>query len=127
MYNVKSLDANEFIDNEEVLASLEEARQKVKDKKEIERILAKARECKGLTHREIAVLLEIEDEEILEEMYKIAKEIKEKIYGKRVVLFAPLYLSNYCVNNCKYCGYKCSNKIARHQLSQEELREEVRL
>ncbi|NLW23810.1 MAG: [FeFe] hydrogenase H-cluster radical SAM maturase HydG, partial [Clostridia bacterium] len=126
MYNVKSLDANEFIDNEEVLASLEEARQKVKDKKEIERILAKARECKGLTHREIAVLLEIEDEEILEEMYKIAKEIKEKIYGKRVVLFAPLYLSNYCVNNCKYCGYKCSNKIARHQLSQEELREEVR-
>lgn len=88
--------------------------------------MAKARECKGLTHREIAVLLEIEDEEILEEMYKIAKEIKEKIYGKRVVLFAPLYLSNYCVNNCKYCGYKCSNKIARHQLSQEELREEVR-
>lgn len=88
--------------------------------------MAKARECKGLTHREIAVLLEIEDEEILEEMYKIAKEIKKKIYGKRVVLFAPLYLSNYCVNNCKYCGYKCSNKIARHQLSQEELREEVR-
>ena len=88
--------------------------------------MAKARECKGLTHREIAVLLEIINEEILEEMYKIAKEIKEKIYGKRVVLFAPLYLSNYCVNNCKYCGYKCSNKIARHQLSQEELREEVR-
>ena len=60
------------------------------------------------------------------EMYKIAREIKEKIYGKRIVLFAPLYLSNYCVNNCKYCGYKCSNKIARHQLSQEEVREEVR-
>src|SRR5690554_2023430 len=126
MYNVKSMDSNEFIDNGEVLASIAEAKKLAQDKDEIAKILAKAREYKGLSHREAAVLLEVENEEILEEMYKIAKEVKEKIYGKRIVLFAPLYLSSYCVNNCKYCGYKCSNKIGRHQLSQEELREEIR-
>lgn len=126
MYNVKSMDANEFISDEEVLASIEEGKKLAQNKDVINKLLAKARDCKGLTHREVAVLLEVDDDETLEEMYKIAREIKEKIYGKRIVLFAPLYLSNYCVNNCKYCGYKCSNKIARHQLSQEEVREEVR-
>ncbi|NLT95496.1 MAG: [FeFe] hydrogenase H-cluster radical SAM maturase HydG [Clostridia bacterium] len=126
MYNVKSLDANEFIDDGEVLASIEEGRKLAKKKDIVYGLLTKARDCKGLTHREVAVLLEVDDDEILEEMFKIAKEVKEKIYGKRIVLFAPLYLSNYCVNNCKYCGYKCSNKISRHQLTQEELREEVR-
>ncbi|MEN6325927.1 MAG: [FeFe] hydrogenase H-cluster radical SAM maturase HydG, partial [Syntrophomonas sp.] len=75
---------------------------------------------------EAAVLLEVDDDETLEKMYKIAKEVKEEIYGKRIVMFAPLYLSSYCVNNCKYCGYKCANKIGRHQLSQDELREEIR-
>jgi 2-iminoacetate synthase len=126
MYNVKSMDANEFIDDAEILDSIEEAKKKVKSRAEIERILTKVREYKGLSHREAAVLLEVEDEEILARMYKIAKEVKEKIYGKRIVMFAPLYLSNYCVNNCKYCGYKCQNNIGRHQLTQEEVREEVR-
>jgi 2-iminoacetate synthase len=126
MYNVKSMDANEFIDDGEVLESISEAKKLVQDKSEIERILNKARQYKGLTHREAAVLLEVDDDETLEKMFKTAKEVKEEIYGKRIVLFAPLYLSNYCVNDCKYCGYKCSNKIGRHQLSQEELREEVR-
>ena len=126
MYNVKSMDSNEFIDDGEVLSSINEAKKFVNDKDEINRILAKASEYKGLSHREAAVLLEVDDDEILEKMYKIAKEVKEKIYGKRIVLFAPLYLSSYCINNCKYCGYKCTNKIGRHQLTQEELREEIK-
>lgn len=126
MYDENSMDANEFIDDGEVLSSIDEAKKLVQDNAAIDNILAKAREYKGLTHREAAVLLEVDDNEILEKMYKIAKEVKEKIYGTRIVMFAPLYLSSYCVNNCQYCGYKCSNKIGRHQLSQEELREEVR-
>jgi len=126
MYNVKSLDANEFIDDGEILDSISEAKKLSKNKAEIDRILEKARQYKGLTHREAAVLLEVDDDETLEKMYKVAREVKEEIYGKRIVLFAPLYLSNYCVNNCKYCGYKCSNKIARRKLTQDELREEVR-
>lgn len=126
MYNIKSLDSNEFINDGEVLSSIEEAKKIVKSKSEINRILEKAKKSKGLSHREAAVLLEVDDDEVLSDIYKIAKEIKEKIYGKRIVLFAPLYLSNYCVNNCKYCGLKCSNNIGRHQLSQEELREEIR-
>lgn len=126
MYNVKSMDANEFIDDGEILASIAEAKKLVNDQAEIDRILAKVREYKGLTHREAAVLLEVEDEETLAKMYKIAKEVKEKIYGKRIVMFAPLYLSSYCVNNCKYCGYRCQNDIGRHQLTQDELRDEVR-
>jgi len=126
MYNLKSLDANEFIDDGEVLSSIEEAKKLAKNPAEIDKILNKASTCKGLTHREAAVLLEVDDDETLEKIYKLAKEIKEKIYGKRIVIFAPLYLSNYCVNNCKYCGYKCSNEIVRRKLTQEELREEVR-
>ncbi|MBN2753257.1 MAG: [FeFe] hydrogenase H-cluster radical SAM maturase HydG [Candidatus Goldbacteria bacterium] len=125
MYNPKSKDANEFIDNNEVMESLEEAKKLVKDSGCISQILEKAETCKGLTHREAAVLLEVDDDETLEKMYKSAKKIKEKIYGNRIVLFAPLYLSNYCVNNCKYCGYKCTNKIDRLQLSQQQLREEI--
>lgn len=126
MYNVKSMDSNEFIDDGEVLNSIDDAKKLAKNKAEIDRILNKAKECKGLTHREVAALLEIDDDDTLEKMYKIAREVKEKIYGTRIVLFAPLYLSSYCVNNCKYCGYKCANKIGRHQLSQEELRAEIR-
>jgi 2-iminoacetate synthase len=126
MYNAKSMDANEFIDDGEILISIDEAKKLAKDETEIDRILAKAREYKGLSHREAAVLLEVDNDDTLEKMYKIAKEVKEKIYGKRIVLFAPLYLSSYCVNNCKYCGYKCTNKIGRHQLTQDELRAEIR-
>ena len=126
MYNIKSMDANEFIDDGEILASIAAARKLVNDQAEIDRILAKVRDYKGLTHREAAVLLEVEDDETLAKMYKIAKEVKERIYGKRIVMFAPLYLSSYCVNNCKYCGYRCQNDIGRHQLTQDELRDEVR-
>jgi 2-iminoacetate synthase len=126
MYNPKSADANEFIDDGEVLASIETAKTDVRDPAVVDRILAKAATCKGLSHREAAVLLAIDDDATLERMYQQARKIKETIYGKRIVLFAPLYLSNYCVNNCKYCGYRCANPIGRHQLTQEELRAEIR-
>ncbi|PYG89861.1 2-iminoacetate synthase [Ruminiclostridium sufflavum DSM 19573] len=126
MYNIKSMDSNEFIDNEEILESINEAKKLSQSREEITRILSKARQYKGLTHREAAVLLEIDDDETLEQMYRTAKNIKEEIYGKRIVIFAPLYLSNFCVNNCKYCGYKCVNKIGRHKLAQDDLREEVK-
>lgn len=126
MYDVKSRDSNEFIDDAEIFESLHEGKKLAKDRKTIDMLLVKAAECKGLSHREAAVLLEVDDDETLEKMYTIAKQVKEKIYGKRIVIFAPLYLSNYCVNNCKYCGYKCSNKIVRRRLTQEELRDEVR-
>jgi 2-iminoacetate synthase len=126
MYDVKSMDANEFIDDREILESISAARALVKDRAEIEKILEKAMECRGLSHREAAVLLEIDDDETLGKMFLTARKIKEKIYGNRIVLFAPLYLSSYCVNNCKYCGYRCANKVGRHQLSQDELRKEIR-
>ncbi|MCE5300817.1 MAG: [FeFe] hydrogenase H-cluster radical SAM maturase HydG [Spirochaetia bacterium] len=126
MYNVKSMDANEFIDDAEVCESISVAKKLVKNKAEVDRILAKAAEWKGLTHREAAVLLEVEDDETLKKMYKAAKNIKERIYGNRIVLFAPLYLSNYCVNNCRYCGYRCANNIPRRRLTRDELREEIR-
>ncbi|MCL2792370.1 MAG: [FeFe] hydrogenase H-cluster radical SAM maturase HydG [Spirochaetaceae bacterium] len=126
MYNVKSMNSNEFIDHEEILSTIAAAKKLATSKSTIDRILEKAESCTGLTHREAAVLLEVTDSEILDRIYISAKKIKEKIYGKRIVIFAPLYLSNYCVNNCIYCGYKCSNKIARHQLTQEELKLEVR-
>lgn len=120
MYNVKSMDSNEFIDDGEVLTSIDEAKVLAKDQSKIDEILNKARMYKGLTHREAAVLLEIDEDETLQKLYAIAKEVKENIYGKRIVLFAPLYLSSYCVNNCKYCGYKCTNKsedISCHKMN----------
>jgi len=85
-------------------------------KEELEAIIDKAREAKGLTPREVAALIQLEDEELLEKMFTTALEIKQKIYGKRLVLFAPLYLSNHCINGCVYCGYHCSNKMNRKKI-----------
>ncbi|MBC8060325.1 MAG: [FeFe] hydrogenase H-cluster radical SAM maturase HydG [Clostridiaceae bacterium] len=120
--------ASEFIVDEEIRASMAEGTEKVKNKENVRRILDKAKTCVGLTHREAAVLLNIEDNDILEEMYKTAKAIKETIYGKRIVLFAPLYISNYCVNGCTYCGYKCSNEsFTRRKLDMDQIAEEVKV
>lgn len=120
--------ASDFIIDEEIYSSISEGEKLVKDKDYVNKILDKARRYEGLTHREAAVLLSIEDESILEEMYKVAREVKEKIYGRRIVIFAPLYVSDYCVNNCTYCGYKCSNKdFTRKKLTMEELAEEVKI
>lgn len=126
MYNPKSTIAEEFIDNEEVLASLEFAKNNKNNVQLIEKILDKAKLGKGLTHREAAVLLECEIEEKNQEIFNLAKKIKQDYYGNRIVLFAPLYLSNYCVNGCVYCPYHAKNKhIPRKKMTQEEIREEV--
>lgn len=126
MYNSRSLKAEEFICDEEINRILKEAQSKSKDKEKIKDILKKAALAKGITYKEAAILLECEDEELINEMYKVARDIKQKFYGNRIVMFAPLYLSNYCINGCRYCPYHRTNKnIRRKKLSQEEIRQEV--
>ena len=126
-YDPKSMDANAFIHHEEILASLEAAKGSSQDPAAVRAILDKAATYGGLTHREAAVLLEVQSPDILGEIFTLARRIKERIYGRRIVMFAPLYLSDYCVNRCAYCGYSCGNQIARRKLSQAELAEEVRV
>ncbi len=126
MYNVMSPKAEEFIDHQEILDSMAYAEANKNNKEVIDAILKKAAEYKGLTHREALTLLDCELEEENQRIYELAKEIKQKIYGNRIVMFAPLYLSNYCVNGCVYCPYHMKNKeIRRKKLSQEEIRQEV--
>ncbi|MBP5215113.1 MAG: [FeFe] hydrogenase H-cluster radical SAM maturase HydG [Alphaproteobacteria bacterium] len=126
LYNSKSLKADEFISHEEILESLRYAEENKDNLPLIKEILAKARLEKGLSHREASVLLACENPEINEELFALAKQIKQDYYGNRMVLFAPLYLSNYCVNSCVYCPYHVKNKhIFRKKMSQEEIRREV--
>ena len=126
MYNPKSHKAEEFICHQEVLETLEYAEKNKNNAELIDKILAKAKQKKGLTHREAAVLLDCEIEEKNKEIFDLAMEIKQDYYGNRIVLFAPLYLSNYCVNGCVYCPYHHQNKhIPRRKLTQEEIRNEV--
>jgi 2-iminoacetate synthase len=126
MYNAKSAIATEFIDNQEILDTLEYAKKNRNNHELLRQILNKAHKYKGLSHREALVLLECETEEYNREIEELAKKIKEKFYGKRIVIFAPLYLSNYCVNGCLYCPYHLKNKtILRKKLSQEEIQREV--
>lgn len=126
IYDPKSSKAEEFINHEEILESLEYATHNKGNKELIEQILNKANEAKGLTHREAALLLECEDEEIINKMFNMAENLKKRFYGNRIVMFAPLYLSNYCVNGCVYCPYHLKNKeIARKKLTQEEIKREV--
>ena len=134
VYNPKSLKAEEFINHEEIEETLEYAEKNKNNVELIDEILNKARPkkdgksvtCAGLTHREASVLLACDIPEKVEEIYKIAEEIKLAFYGNRIVLFAPLYLSNYCVNGCLYCPYHYKNKhIPRRKLTQEEVEKEV--
>ena len=126
MYNVKSLKAEEFISDEEIKETLEYAEANKNNIGLIDEIIEKAKLKKGLTHREASVLLACEIPEKLDEVYKLAQQIKKDFYGNRIVLFAPLYLSNYCVNGCVYCPYHMKNKhIARKKLTQEEIVKEV--
>lgn len=126
MYNVMSAKAEEFISDEEIKECLSYAEENKNNKELIDRILAKAREMKGISHKEALVLLDCELPEKNEEIFKLAKEIKDEFYGNRIVMFAPLYLSNYCVNGCEYCPYHAKNKhIRRVKLSQEEIVKEV--
>ncbi len=126
MYNVMSPKAEEFISHEEILESLAYAEKNKNNRKLVDEILTKARERKGLSHREAAVLLDCELEDKNQEIYALAEQIKKDFYGNRIVMFAPLYLSNYCVNGCEYCPYHVKNKhIARKKLTQEEIVKEV--
>lgn len=126
MYKIDSTQAEEFISHEEITETLEYAASNKNNRELIRSLIEKARACKGLNHRDAAVLLECDDPELLEEIFTLAREIKQKFYGNRIVMFAPLYLSNYCVNGCVYCPYHAKNKtIARKKLSQEEIRQEV--
>ena len=104
-YDVKSKNAEEFINHEEILESLDYGRDHKNDRKLIKEILEKAKKAHGLSHREAFVLLSCQEEDLNEEIFSLAKKLKEKFYGNRIVLFAPLYLSNYCVNGCLYCPY----------------------
>lgn len=126
MYNPKSSKAEEFINHEEILSTLAYADEHKHDKALITEILAKAKLEKGLSHREASVLLACDIPELNEEIFALAKKIKDDFYGDRIVLFAPLYLSNYCVNGCVYCPYHAKNKhIARKNLTQEDIKREV--
>lgn len=126
MYNAKSMKAEEFIDHQEILDTLEYAEKNKHNEELIGQILEKARNRKGLSYREAAVLLDCDMEEKNQEIYALAEQIKKDFYGNRIVMFAPLYLSNYCVNGCVYCPYHAKNKhIARKKLTQEEIRKEV--
>lgn len=126
MYNPASKKAEEFISDEEIHASLKFADENKNNRVLIDSIIEKARDLKGLTHREASLLLICEEEDLNQKIYDLAIEIKEKFYGNRIVMFAPLYLSNYCINGCTYCPYHRKNKnIRRKKLTQEEIKQEV--
>ena len=126
MYKVDSKIAEEFIDHQEILDTLDYARTHKSNRGLIESLIDKAARCKGLSHREAALLLECDQPDLTERIFRLAQEIKHKFYGNRIVMFAPLYLSNYCVNGCVYCPYHLKNKtIVRKKLTQEEIRKEV--
>ncbi len=118
--------AEEFISDEEIRDSLIYAEENKNNRDVIEQILKKASEMKGISHKEAIVLLDCEIEDLNERIYELAKNIKQEFYGNRIVMFAPLYLSNYCINGCKYCPYHLKNKhIARKKLTQDEIIKEV--
>lgn len=126
MYNPASRHAEDFINHGEILESIRFAQDNKRNREYIETLIEKAKDLKGLNHREALVLLECEEEDLNQKMYALAREIKQRFYGNRIVMFAPLYLSNYCVNGCTYCPYHAKNKqIARKKLTQEEIVREV--
>ena len=133
-YNPLSMKAEEFISHEEILETLKYADENKDNLTLINELLENARPkkndkkiiCRGLSYKEASVLLACEDEKTINKMYEVAKEIKQTFYGNRIVMFAPLYLSNYCVNGCVYCPYHIKNKnIARKKLTQDEIKAEV--
>ena len=120
IYNPQSSIAEQFISHDEIIATLDYAAAHRGDSALINDILKKAAEARGLTHREAAVLLECSDSDTIERIFSIARDIKQRIYGNRIVMFAPLYLSNHCINGCTYCPYHATNRtIARRKLTQE--------
>ncbi|MGL4853057.1 MAG: [FeFe] hydrogenase H-cluster radical SAM maturase HydG [Phocaeicola sp.] len=126
MYQAESTQASEFINHSEIEETLAYAHSQRNNRALVIKIIQKAAACKGLSHREAAVLLACEEEDLVAEMFQLANQIKQRFYGNRIVMFAPLYLSNYCINGCVYCPYHVKNKtIPRRKLSQEEIKKEV--
>ena len=126
MYNVMSPKAEEFISDEEIQECLKYAEENKNNRELIEQILEKARAMKGVSHKEAIVLLDCELDDLNEQIYQLARDIKQEFYGNRIVMFAPLYLSNYCINGCEYCPYHAKNKhMRRKKLTQEEIKQEV--
>lgn len=126
MYNPKSNKAEEFINHEEILATLKYAEENKQNRELIKSVIEKAKKNKGLSHREAVLLLDCEYDDLNEKIFALARKIKQDFYGNRIVMFAPLYLSNYCVNGCVYCPYHHQNgHIARKKLTQEEIKREV--
>ncbi|HII4500731.1 TPA: [FeFe] hydrogenase H-cluster radical SAM maturase HydG [Clostridium perfringens] len=120
--------ALDFIKDDEINSLIAKGKELVSDKELVKEIIEKSKSAEGLTPEETAILLNLEDKELIEEMFKAARQVKEKLYGKRLVVFAPLYVSNYCVNNCTYCGYKhCNDELKRKKLNKEQLIEEVKV
>lgn len=125
-YDPKSPNAEEFINDEEILETIEFGDKNSHNRSLIKEVLNEAAQVKGLDHRKAYLLLACEEEDLNEEIYKLARKIKQEIYGNRIVLFAPLYLSNYCINSCSYCPYHVKNKvIPRKILSMEDIRRET--
>jgi len=126
MYKVDSKKAEEFIDDAEIKETLAYAEANKSNRPLIGSLIEKASLCKGLTHREAAVLLDCDQPDLIQKIFRLAEDIKQRFYGNRIVMFAPLYLSNYCINGCVYCPYHAKNKsIPRKKLTQEEIRNEV--
>ncbi|WP_300260848.1 [FeFe] hydrogenase H-cluster radical SAM maturase HydG [Clostridium sp.] len=120
--------ALDFIKDYEINNLIAKGKELVSNKELVKEIIEKSKSAEGLTPEETAILLNLEDKELIEEMFKAARQVKEKLYGKRLVVFAPLYVSNYCVNNCTYCGYKhCNDELKRKKLNKEQLIEEVKV
>lgn len=119
----------DYINEDKINDFLRIGVEKAKDKQYIRTIIERARDARGLSIEEVAALINVEDDNLLEEMYSVAREIKQKIYGNRIVMFAPLYISDHCVNDCVYCGYKCSNKDdnGRKKLDKEQIVREVEI
>ena len=126
VYNPSSKRAEEFISHQEIQETLAYAWENRRNRRLIEEILKKAKERKGLSHREASVLLDCELEDCNHQIQELAQQLKKDFYGNRIVMFAPLYLSNYCINGCIYCPYHKKNQhIARKKLTQDEVRREV--
>ena len=126
MYDIMSPHAADFIDDGEIRASLQYAEENCRNRELIAGIIEKARLFKGLSHREALLLMDCDVPELNQQIFELAREIKKRFYGNRIVMFAPLYLSNYCINSCVYCPYHVQNRtIARKKLTQEEIRAEV--
>ncbi len=125
-YNPQSAIAEQFISHQEILDSIEYASQHKEDKETIANVLDIAAQGRGLTHRQAALLFACEDKQVIERIFALAMQIKQQIYGNRIVMFAPLYLSNHCINGCTYCPYHATNRhIPRRKLTQEQIAAEV--